>query len=72
MDILHIGTRALRQPGRRLIASLLATALLMSGCSTPMDARKDASYQSHAHALDRPATRPVRPISGFVDSNLSV
>ena len=68
MDILHIGTRALRQPGRRLIASLLATALLMSGCSTPMDARKDASYQSHAHALDRPATRPVRSLSSFSDS----
>ncbi|MCG2657100.1 MAG: DUF4384 domain-containing protein [Hydrogenophaga sp.] len=68
MDILHIGTRALHQPGRRLIASLLATALLMSGCSTPMDARKDASYQSHAHALDRPATRPVRSLSSFSDS----
>jgi hypothetical protein len=68
MDILHIGTRALRQPGRCLIASLLATALLMSGCSTPMDARKDARYQSHAHALDRPATRPVRSLSSFSDS----
>lgn len=68
MDILHIGTRALRQPGRCLIASLLGTALLMSGCSTPMDARKDARYQSHAHALDRPATRPVRSLSSFSDS----
>ena len=68
MDILHIGTRTLRQQGRRLVATLLATLLLMSGCSTPMDARKDASFQSYAHASDRPTTRPVRSLSSFSDS----
>lgn len=68
MDILHIGTRTLRQQGRCLVATLLATLLLVSGCSTPMDARKDASFQSYAHASDRPTTRPVRSLSSFSDS----
>ncbi|MBV1734097.1 MAG: peptidoglycan-binding protein, partial [Hydrogenophaga sp.] len=51
-----------------MVATLLATLLLVSGCSTPMDARKDASFQSYAHASDRPTTRPVRSLSSFSDS----
>ena len=51
-------------------ATLLAicAALLASGCSTPLNARKDAAYQSHAYAADRPVVRPTRSISSFSES----
>lgn len=48
--------------------SLMGVALLIAGCSTPMDARKDVAFQSHAHAADRPAQRPVRSLTSFSDS----
>jgi hypothetical protein len=41
---------------------------LAAGCSTPMDARRDTSFQSYAHASDRPVSRPVRSMSSFSDS----
>jgi hypothetical protein len=49
--------------------SLLAAALaLLAGCSTPLDARKDAAFQSYASTSDRPVVRPSRSISSFSDS----
>lgn len=57
-------------PGKwsRLTASLLGIAFFISGCSTPMDARKDAPFQSYAHMADRPTQRPMRSLSSFSDS----
>ncbi len=43
-------------------------AVLLSACSTPMDARRDATFQSYAAASDRPGVRPVRAMSSFSDS----
>ncbi len=48
------------------IAGILA--LLLSACSTPMDARRDALFQSYAASSDRPSVRPVRAMSSFSDS----
>lgn len=42
--------------------------LALSACSTPMDARKDALFQSYAPSSDRPSVRPVRAMSSFSDS----
>ena len=47
---------------------LLALALLATGCSTPMNARDDAAFQSQASIADRPVVRPTRSISSFSDS----
>lgn len=52
----------------RPATSLLVVVALVAGCSTPLDARKDAKYQSYAHAEDRPTNRPVRSLSSFSDS----
>lgn len=41
---------------------------LTVGCSTPMDARRDANFQSYAHTTDRPVSRPIRSMSSFSDS----
>ena len=57
-----------RRNRKQLAGAMAAIALLIGGCSTPMDARKDAAFQSHAHALDRPSNRPVRSLSSFSDS----
>lgn len=42
--------------------------VMLSACSTPMDARKDALFQSYAPISDRPSVRPVRAMSSFSDS----
>ncbi|PUE18625.1 peptidoglycan-binding protein [Limnohabitans sp. MMS-10A-160] len=42
--------------------------LALTACSTPMDARKDAAFQSYGHAADRPTQRPMRSMSSFSDS----
>lgn len=68
MNTPHTATKTVFPPARGLAASLLACALVLAGCSTPLDARKDTSFQSHAHAADRPANRPVRSFSSFSDS----
>jgi len=48
---------------------LTCSALALTvGCSTPMDARRDANFQSYAHITDRPISRPVRSMSSFSDS----
>lgn len=53
-----------------LVCMLLAAAivLFLSGCATPMDARKDAKFQSYAYTADRPTVRPTRSLSSFSES----
>ncbi len=46
----------------------LLGAVILAGCTTPMDPRKDAEYQGYASTTDRPVVRPVRSISSFSDS----
>lgn len=42
--------------------------LLLMGCATPMDPRKDSAFHERASITDRPAVRPTRSISSFSDS----
>lgn len=60
-------TAALRRPlahAHRLCAwAGLAGLLTLQGCSTPIDVRKDAEFQSYATQSDRPVVRPTRSIS---------
>ncbi len=68
MNILRQGIKA-AGPRRNILGwTLLAASLLAAGCSTPMDARKDTSFQSYAHTADRPTHRPTRSLSSFSDS----
>ena len=53
---------------RKWLAATLATAALLGGCATPLDARKDAEYQRQASVADRPVVRPVRSVSSFSES----
>ena len=53
---------------RGLLTTTVGLSVLLAGCSTPMDARKDTQFQSHGYAADRPTVRPVRSISSFSDS----
>ena len=53
--------------GGWLIACATA-AVLLSACSTPMNAREDADFQGRASVADRPLVRPTRSISSFSDS----
>jgi hypothetical protein len=46
----------------------LSSLLLLVSCSAPMDARKDASFQSYGNVNSRPTVRPVRSMSSFSDS----
>jgi hypothetical protein len=48
--------------------SLSICMIILTGCSTPMDARRDAQFQSYGHIADRPTVRPVRAMSSFADS----
>lgn len=58
-----------RQPlSRWLGMACLSTVLVLAGCATPMDPRKDAQYQSYGNAASRPTVRPVRSVSSFSDS----
>lgn len=52
---------------KRAAVGLLA-AMLVAGCSTPMDQRRDANYQGYASVADRPMVRPTRSISSFSPS----
>lgn len=47
---------------------LLSLATILRACSTPMDARKDESFQSYGYIADRPTVRPIRSMSSFSDS----
>jgi hypothetical protein len=53
---------------RGLLASTLGLSVLLAGCTAPLNARKDAKFQSYAYAENRPTVRPVRSISSFSDS----
>ena len=64
----HSAIPLVRQKRGLLSIPLLTAALFIAGCSTPLDARKDSEFQSNAHAMDRPANRPVRSLSSFSDS----
>ena len=64
---IHSPTRQPRPVGL-LALVLLAAAVLLAGCSTPFNARRDAAFQTYGHAADRPTVRPVRSLSSFSDS----
>jgi len=64
---IHSSTRRPRPVGL-LALVLLAAAVLLAGCSTPFNARRDAAFQTYGHAADRPTVRPVRSLSSFSDS----
>jgi len=53
---------------RTVLASTLGLSMLLAGCTAPLNARKDAKFQSYAYAENRPTVRPVRSISSFSDS----
>jgi hypothetical protein len=46
----------------------IASIFTLASCSTPMDSRKDAKFQSYGNVYDRPIVRPVRSMSSFSDS----
>ena len=47
---------------------LLAGSLLVAGCTTPLDPRKDVRLQNAAYTTNRPVVRPTRSVSSFSDS----
>ncbi len=57
--------RRLRAAG---ITCGVAAAVLITGCATPLNARKDAEFQTHGYAADKPVVRPVRSITSFSES----
>jgi Domain of unknown function (DUF4384) len=64
----HVFCRAASRYRLIAVMTALAGALLLSGCATPVDARKDAAFQSYASTNDRPIVRPTRAISSFSDA----
>ncbi|MBY0411217.1 MAG: DUF4384 domain-containing protein [Burkholderiaceae bacterium] len=50
------------------LAAGAVACVLLSACSTPMNARDDALFQSQASISDRPVVRPTRSVSSFSDS----
>ncbi|AYM96076.1 DUF4384 domain-containing protein [Acidovorax sp. 1608163] len=58
----------LHRPLRWGILVAIFGSLWLSGCTIPMDPRKDQPFQERASITDRPATRPTRSISSFSDS----
>lgn len=46
----------------------LVGALLISGCTAPLNVRKDTNFQSYASSADRPTTRPTRSLSSLTPS----
>ncbi len=59
---------SLVKQSRHHVHVFVLTTVFLSACSTPMDARRDAVFQSYAAASDRPSVRPVRAMSSFSDS----
>ena len=57
-----------QRASRRIAGAVFAVVLLLQGCTTPMDPRKDAAFQSYAYTTDRPVVRPTRSLSSFSDS----
>ena len=50
-----------------LAAATIGVALL-TGCMTPLDARREAAYHAKAPTADRPVVRPTRALTSFTDS----
>ena len=50
------------------VCMAMLVVLLLSGCATPMNPRKDAEFQSYAYTTNRPVIRPTRSISTFSES----
>ncbi|EHL23367.1 hypothetical protein KYG_07755 [Acidovorax sp. NO-1] len=63
----HMAAGPLKRPALWVLL-LMVAALLMAGCATPRDPRKDQEFQSLASITDRPVVRPTRSISSFSDS----
>jgi hypothetical protein len=53
---------------RSALWSALSGVILLAGCATPMDARKDASFHAQAYTMDRPVVRPTRALTSFSES----
>ena len=58
----------LNLPIRLPVLLPLLASLIITGCAAPMDARKDAQYQSNASVADRPTSRPTRSLSSMSPS----
>ena len=56
------------RPRLYITAWMLALGALLSGCSTPMDPRRDQPFMEQASVTDRPSVRPTRSFSSFSDS----
>jgi Domain of unknown function (DUF4384) len=46
----------------------LVGVLLVSGCTAPLNVRKDTDFQSYASSADRPTIRPTRSLSSLTPS----
>ena len=46
----------------------MAVGLVLAGCATPLDGRRDTELQSHAPAAARPTARPTRSFSSLMNS----
>ena len=54
---------------RGIASCCMASALLLlAGCATPVDARKDSEFHSYAYTANRPVVRPTRALSSFSES----
>jgi hypothetical protein len=53
---------------RTALWTALFGAILLAGCATPMDARKDAAFHAQAYTMDRPVVRPTRALTSFSES----
>jgi hypothetical protein len=53
---------------RSVLWSAIFGAILLTGCATPMDARKDAPFHAQAYTMDRPVVRPTRALTSFSES----
>ncbi len=65
-----IGSRPSKSRTRSRLSwlTLAVGALLLGGCATPIDPRKDADLHQAAYTIDRPIVRPIRSLSSFSDS----
>ncbi len=62
-----VKTQLGRLPLHGAVLMLLGTLLLV-GCATPMNPRKDAEFQTYAYTTNRPVVRPTRSLSSFSES----
>lgn len=50
------------------VLCLMLVSFVLTGCAAPLDARKDAKFQSNASIADRPTNRPTRSFSSMSPS----